>query len=232
MLLRTYKTEHELAAAAGGMGKAVDEKTFRKWAWQFIDAIALLEPTTIKWKRRKKNDRLNDALVSIDGTDMHMQQLRPFWKGWYSFKFHGPGMRWEVAICILTGEIVWIHGPFPCGRWPDIEIFRHSLKSHLGRLEKGTTDDGYMGEPHKILCPRLSSKTRKDKEMRGIIRGRHETVNKRLKDWSCLAETCRHSILQHSSMFRAVAVLTNLAFLAGEPLFQVDYRDEEFSLCL
>ena len=46
---------------------------------------------------------------------------------WHSHKFNGPGLRYEVAICMLTGCTVWIMGPFPCGDWPDIEIFRFAL---------------------------------------------------------------------------------------------------------
>ena len=37
-LLKSYNTESELAAEAGGK----DEKTFRKWAWLYINGIATL----------------------------------------------------------------------------------------------------------------------------------------------------------------------------------------------
>lgn len=53
------------------------------------------------------------------------------------------GMRYEVALCILTGDIVWINGPFPCGYNPDITIFRMSLLSHLEEHERVEADDGY-----------------------------------------------------------------------------------------
>jgi len=56
------------------------------------------------------------------------------------YKSHGPGLRYEVGICIQTGWIVWIHGPFPPGQWPDIKI------AHKSILEPGETylaDGGY-----------------------------------------------------------------------------------------
>ena len=57
------------------------------------------------------------------------------------------------------------------------------------------------------------------------VGSRHETVNKRFKDWNCLVQPCRHSIEQHSTMFRAVVVASKMRIENGEPLFHVDYDD-------
>ena len=43
MLLKLYATEATLCALAGG----VDEKTFRKWSWRFVSAIAELTPNVV-----------------------------------------------------------------------------------------------------------------------------------------------------------------------------------------
>jgi hypothetical protein len=43
MLLKLYSTESILCTMAGG----VDEKTFRKWAWMFVDEISHLEPSLV-----------------------------------------------------------------------------------------------------------------------------------------------------------------------------------------
>ena len=59
-----------------------------------------------------------------------------------------------LALCILTGDIVWVIGPFPCGDRPDIEIFRFALKPMLGDCERVEADDGYVGEdPLNIKVP-------------------------------------------------------------------------------
>ena len=42
-LLKSYNTEAELAAEAGGK----DEKTYRKWAWLYITGIATLAPIVV-----------------------------------------------------------------------------------------------------------------------------------------------------------------------------------------
>ncbi len=56
---------------------------------------------------------------------------------------------------------------------------------------------------------------------------RHETINERFKNWRCLEERFRHGIEKHSSCFRAIAVLTQLAFESGESLFDArEYNDD------
>jgi hypothetical protein len=156
--------------------------------------------------------------VSCDGTDFRIHEQKPFWKGWYSYKYNGPGLRYEVAICIQTGAIVWINGPFPCGKWPDIRIFRNDLKKELDNGEKAEADNGYQGEPRHIKLPT-------GERAQSIVRARHETVNGRFKNFGCLSGIFRHGVAKHSSAFRAVAAITQLALDNGEPLFSVNYDD-------
>ena len=66
---------------------------------------------------------------------------------WYSFKYKKSGVRYEVGLCILTGEIVWIAGPYEYGKWNDISIFRNALMTELGPAKRVEADDGYIGEP-------------------------------------------------------------------------------------
>ena len=64
----------------------------------------------IVWENRKLRDMGNDCFVSVDGVDFEITEPYPYervWsKRWFTPKFKGPGVRYEVAICILTGEIV------------------------------------------------------------------------------------------------------------------------------
>ncbi len=154
-----------------------------------------------------------------------MGLMPPHWKGWFSYKFRRAGVRWEVAICIRTGWAVWIHGPLN-----DLVIFRHSLLSHLDENERTEADDIYAGKPAKTLTPKLNLQTDEDAEYRQYVRNRHETVNKRFKDWKCLKVQFRHGLRHHSAMFRAVVIITQLQIESGEALFQVHYDMENFSL--
>lgn len=158
-------------------------------------------------------------VIFVDGTDFRILQWKPFWKGWYSFKFKGPGVRYEVALCIRTGDIVWINGPFPCGKNPDIVIFRYGLKHALAEGEKAEADAGYKGEGAHIVLPRPGD------AMQTRVRSRQETVNKRFKQWGCLKRVFRHRVEKHQDVFGAVAVITQLILEHEQPLFACDdYR--------
>ena len=109
-------------------------------------------------------------------------------KKYKSHKFNGPGLRYEVAIAIQTGDIVHVNGPFPCGKQQDIAIFRKKLKKKM-RLgyELAEADKGYRGEPLLIELPDMDGGagaaqiTAKNK-----ARGRHETCNKRFQFDFCI----------------------------------------------
>ena len=55
------------------------------------------------------------ALQTIDGTDFKVWEPHPFNPDYFSHKYNHAGVRYEIGICIKTGWIVWINGPFPCG---------------------------------------------------------------------------------------------------------------------
>ena len=161
--------------------------------------------------------------MSVDGTDFRINEPKPFSRKWFSHKFRGAGLRYEVAVAIQSGHIVWTNGPFPAGT-PDLKIFRQDLKKQLKNGERVEADKGYRGEPTKIDLPQeniggLQSQMLVKKK----VRARHETVNARFKEWGALKNKFRHKISRHRSVFRAIAVLTQLKIENGYPLFQVDY---------
>jgi DDE superfamily endonuclease len=166
--------------------------------------------------------------VSVDGTHFLVKRPTVFdvARKFYSHKFKKCGLSYEVALCIHTGHIVWIHGPFPAAV-PDITIFRSSLLSHLGPGERVEADDGYIGEaPNFVKCPKSCANPEDNTKMQQLVRNRQETVNARFKDWGCLQQRFRHDLVKHANCFRSVAVLTQLAIEAGESLFPVQYSDD------
>lgn len=181
--------------------------------------------TKILFENRKKNDVGNDCLLSVDGTDFRlaMGYSKPF----YSYKFKKSGLRYEVGLCIITGEICWWNGPFAPGIWNDEMIFKHALATNLEHGERCETDKGYRGSaPHFVKCPGGVEEDPDPavKAMKSRVRNRQETVNKRFKNWGILVTPFRHHVPDHQTVFGAIVVLTQLS-LKYNPLFQVDYND-------
>jgi hypothetical protein len=121
-----------------------------------------------------------------------------------------------------TGDIVWIDGAFKPGRWSDLMTFRRNLKQPLAPGEMVEADNGCRGEPNHArtadgFVPLVDDRTK------WHARSRHETVNRRLKQWGCLKQVWRHDCQLHKTVFAAVAVITQLAFENGEPPFQVGH---------
>jgi len=128
-----------------------------------------------------KGDTGEDCLVSCDGTDFRIaQQKGDLGKLFASHKYKKKsGLRYEVCLCIKTGDIVWINGPYPCGKYPDITIFRNALLSELGPIERVEADDGYSGEaPRHVKCRRSFANPAETGLMQQRVSNRQETVNK------------------------------------------------------
>jgi hypothetical protein len=51
---------------------------------------------------------------------------------------------------------------------------------------------------------------------------RQETINRRIKQFSCMSQRFRHSLNLHPGFFHAVTNLTQLMIYNGEPLYCVD----------
>lgn len=180
----------------------------------------------IKWADRLIDSQHLVAKITTDGTDFRVAQ-QPNAKSWFSFKFKGPALRYEVAISITTGYIVWISPGFRAGRFPDISIFRLSgLKNRLiAEGEKTVADLGYRGEP---LCVNLPTDGNNEYQYEmAQARARHETCNRRFKNWACMKNCFRHSITLHQACFEAVAVLTQMLIKSGESLYGVEVENEE-----
>jgi hypothetical protein len=56
----------------------------------------------------------NKALVTLDGTDMPVQIK--FSKMFMSHKIKDNGLKYKVEVWIVTGHIVWVHGPSQAGK--------------------------------------------------------------------------------------------------------------------
>lgn len=182
-------------------------------------------------ENRYKNDNGSDCLLSVDCCDFEIEEPYPYEEGWskrwYSHKFKGPGLRYELALCILTGDICWTNGPFPCGIKNDWAIFQESLLHYLDENERVEADDGYSaGDPEFVRTPSGIHHPRDYQVIRNRVMARQETINGRNKYWAALTKPFRHSIEKHQTVFRAVCVLVQLSINNGSPLFDTsDYMD-------
>lgn len=133
---------------------------------------------------------------------------------WWSHKFNGPGLRYEVGLCIRTGDIVWAHGGLPCGEWPDLRLARNAFISGLQPGEKALADGGYRDND-------FFENPNGDQQKKRIL-ARHETVNGRIKQFCCMKDRFRHALYLHPLFFNAVVNLTQLMIENGEPLYTVE----------
>ena len=147
--------------------------------------------------------------------DFLIREPMPFNTTWYSHKFSGPGLRYELGLSIGNGHIVWAHAPFPCCAYPDLRIFRQGVKNCLKRGECVLTDGSYR-EPRCKTDPNgVNSKFSK------TVRSSNETMNRGLKHFCVLQDRYNHNLQKHSLCFYVVANLTQLLIERGEPLFEL-----------
>ena len=95
--------------------------------------------------------------------------------------------------------------------------------------EKIEADRGYRGESKCITPYDHAFFDAGHKKRAGTLRARHETANKRFKQWAILKNTFRHEVSKHGPVFKAVAVITQLAIqYDNEPLFSVKYYTRDY----
>lgn len=220
LFLKCYCTEPILTRLVGG----VDNKTFRKWSWAFVDGISLLKQRIIKLENRFMGwDGLSVCLISVDGMDCAIQEIWPFDKEIFSEKMNGPGYKYEIGVCIKTGWIVWVNGPFKAGRSDKTIFAEDGLKAALCDDEGVEVDARYQGDD-QLKNPSVAQ-SREDRKQKGKVRARHENVNGCLKKFDVLNGIFRHDPKEkHGTCFNAVAVITQLQFELEGGLYSVDYN--------
>jgi hypothetical protein len=167
--------------------------------------------------------------ITVDGTDFWIHEPIPFDAKWYSHKINGPAVRYEVAICIKTGWIVWVNGPFPAGTWPDLNIARLSLVHFLDEGECYVADGGYADGNQWASTP--NGLNDYEQRTKALARARHETVNRRFKIFGCLSQRYRHhNLALHGTIFHAIANIVQLTIRFGHPLFDIEYIESDFVL--
>ena len=147
---------------------------------------------------------------------------------WFSHKFHGPGLTYQIVLSLHHDKVLSVVGPFPAGM-PDISVFREAGGIfHLIPPDKRLIgDNGYNGEPTKIVTPNDHDSLIASK-YKGRARARQETFNARLKEFNIIAQTFRHAnyrdnvenLDDHQRVFESVCALIQYD-LQYVPLFDM-----------
>jgi DDE superfamily endonuclease len=159
--------------------------------------------------------------MSVDGTHCRINEPRktPSAK-WYSHKFKGPGLTYEIGVGLFESKIVWINGPFPAGE-SDLHVYQKmgGLKYNIPENKWVIADNGYQGEA-TISAPNPLD-TDAVKLFKKRARARHETINSRVKNFAILEQRFRHAINKHHVVFEAVAVIIQYEMDNGYKLFDI-----------
>lgn len=180
-------------------------------------------PVQILLSNRFMNQNGSECLLTVDGTDFQINEPTPFSPVWFSHKYNGPAVRYEIGVCIQTGWICWIAGPFPAGDFPDVEIFSLGLADELNEGERVEVDEGYAGD----LPVRPKSDFGGKEEwrwMKGKARARHECINRLFKQFGILGQKFRHNKNKHSDIVSAIAAIVQNEIKRGRGTFQVEYE--------
>ncbi len=156
LFLKVYATEHVNAAIVGA-----DGNTFRKWSRRFLKLITdlkvvstpsksilivLNEISDAFWIKINCENRYSEdddlCNISDEGTDCSIFEPTPFSPRWYYHKLKGPSLRYEVGVSIGQVHIAWVHGPWPCGTFPDLKMFRIETKGALYEEDKMRAKQG------------------------------------------------------------------------------------------
>jgi hypothetical protein len=179
----------------------------------------------VRWENRNMMSNGSICKVTVDGTDCSIYEPHPFGEQWYCHKTNGPGVRYEIGVCIQTGWIVWVNGPFPCGDWPDLRIARECLIWMLEDGECYVGDGGYYDGNNWSTTP--TGENNYDQGMKHLARARHETVNSRFKNFGILHEVFRHELTLHGLIFQAISSIVQLQIQHENSVFQIDYNDRQ-----
>ena len=79
------------------------------------------------------------VFVTLDGTDFAVNEVTPFDVNYYSHKINDAGVRYDVALNIATGDIVYWGGGYPAGKYNDLQQAQMGILPLLPAGEKNTS---------------------------------------------------------------------------------------------
>ena len=208
--------------------------------WRWVEKIAALKAEKIVWHPSLNDPNGPKFVCTVDGKDQARQEVKHPNKNkdrrYYSHKFDGCALKWELGIAVFMPQIVHLAGPFRGGKH-DSSIYKgeedecdEALRLKLGVLEEyvsleskipegkyGIADGAYEGGK-KLALPKNADK-KELKKFKSRARCRHESVNGRLCKFNIVDHRFRHSMQMQKIAFEAVVVVVQYQLDDGSPLF-------------
>jgi len=226
--MKQYDTE-EVMASRWGYG----ERHCREVVRDYVSRIQALKHTKITFDGLAPHCRF----LSVDTVHIRCQEFRcdPHSK-WWSHKFNGPGVSFEVVTDPIDGKIRWINGPEPAsihditflrgGKKHDMKNWkRTALYFHVPANMKLVGDSAYEGQADKVSITK-DAHSPATKALFARMKSMMETCFGRLKNFRILTESFRHGTNTADKLnkvkmaFEAAAVLVQYDCENGHPLFE------------
>lgn len=226
--MKLYDTE-EVMAGRWGYGERYCRETVR----DYVSRIGQLKAIKISFRGIPAGCRF----LPVDTVHIRCQEFRcdPSSK-WYSHKFHGPGVSFEVVVDPVLGKLRWINGPEPASIH-DITFFRggtkgnkmnwkpSSLYFHVPKNMRLVGDSAYAGQPDRVTTT-IDAHKPATKALFARMKSMMETCFGRMKTFRILREAFRHGtstddkLRKIKNAFEAVAVIVQYDCEYGHPLFE------------
>ena len=147
---------------------------------------------------------INSYLYVIDRIHFWICNLFPFSKKYYSHKFEGPVLTYEITLGICSRDIVWAHGGYLEGKYPDykmactafVYILDRELNNHV------IADAKYCHLPF-FISPKKNNYLEGDLYARHVL-ARHENVNTRVQRFKILHDCYIGNLKFYPTIFQAI----------------------------
>ena len=116
-----------------------------------------------------------------------------------------------------------MNGPYPAGEYNGLTITRMGIEDALDTNELYLADGGYRDANGQAVTP-SGLHTFQDRQQ-ATARARHETGNKRFKDWGILDQVFHHDITLHGKAFHTIANIVQITIQCESPLFPIIYNE-------
>jgi len=210
------------------------ERSVRHWVWEYARGLASLKGFKVSrsvialslavmsnticqilWGNFGPDDLI--IFLTVDGVHFKIKEPRkvPSTR-WYSHKFNGPGLSYEVAIAIHVNQICWVNGPFPAATSDRTIFVEEGLQAMIPEGKLALGDSTYAGADK--ICAVNDNDSEEVRAFKMRARARQENINEHLKRFRILTDTFRYDVGKHATIVHAIAVLTQYDIENERPL--------------